>query len=344
MKSLVPRPSWTLGIAVSLVALMSACATAPTELAQAREAYNEVENSPAAEYAPADVQTASEALAAAERAFKAEGDDEVTRALAYRALRKAQIAMVKSEIFLATQATEEGRKQLLAEGTEARKSLGKALDRSESELAAANQLAAMTESELEAERERLAELESEFQTQVQEGELTEQELAARKQELAVAQTELENERKQREDAERRLKETRAELEKIAKIKEDANQLVITLTGEVLFELGKAELRQTAQRRLDQVAEMLLAQRNASIRVEGHTDSQGAEDANRDLSLRRAQAVTGYLQSKGIAGDRLEAVGKGETSPVGSNDNASGRANNRRVEIIVDKQNGASASR
>ena len=71
-----------------------------------------------------------------------------------------------------------------------------------------------------------------------------------------------------------------------------------------------------------------------VTIEGHTDSQGADDANRALSQRRADAVRRVLEEAGVAGSRMRATGKGESAPVADNASAAGRALNRRVEIIV----------
>jgi outer membrane protein OmpA-like peptidoglycan-associated protein len=71
-----------------------------------------------------------------------------------------------------------------------------------------------------------------------------------------------------------------------------------------------------------------------IVVEGHTDSKGGEAANRALSQSRADSVRVFLIQQGVPADRITAVGKGEDEPIASNKTAEGRANNRRVEIIV----------
>jgi outer membrane protein OmpA-like peptidoglycan-associated protein len=69
-------------------------------------------------------------------------------------------------------------------------------------------------------------------------------------------------------------------------------------------------------------------------VEGYTDSQGSVASNQDLSQRRAQSVRDYLVSRGIAGDRITGQGFGPGRPIADNASAEGRANNRRVEIVV----------
>jgi OOP family OmpA-OmpF porin len=69
-------------------------------------------------------------------------------------------------------------------------------------------------------------------------------------------------------------------------------------------------------------------------IEGHTDSQGNDQANLALSQARAEAVRQYLVGRGVAQDKVRAVGRGEQQPVATNDSPEGRANNRRVEIVV----------
>jgi len=125
------------------------------------------------------------------------------------------------------------------------------------------------------------------------------------------------------------------LAKIAQVKEEARGMVITLSGQVLFVTGKAELLPSAQDQLTLVAKALQDQGEIKpIVVEGYTDSVGSESNNMKLSQDRANAVRSFLVGKGLPSDKLTAVGKGKSSPVASNDTADGRANNRRVEIVV----------
>lgn len=125
------------------------------------------------------------------------------------------------------------------------------------------------------------------------------------------------------------------LAKIAQVKEEARGMVITLSGQVLFVTGKAELLPAAQDQLSAVAKALQDQGELRpIVVEGHTDSVGSDSNNMKLSQDRANAVRTFLVSKGLPSDKLTAVGKGKSSPIASNDTPDGRANNRRVEIVV----------
>jgi outer membrane protein OmpA-like peptidoglycan-associated protein len=112
-------------------------------------------------------------------------------------------------------------------------------------------------------------------------------------------------------------------------------MVITLSGSVLFASAKSDLLPEAQLRLNDVANALIKEDPLSkMVVEGHTDSQGAPAYNQDLSQHRAQAVRDYLVGRGIAGDRISAQGFGPTRSIADNNSAEGRANNRRVEIVV----------
>jgi len=153
--------------------------------------------------------------------------------------------------------------------------------------------------------------------------------------LAQTQTGLAKETDARKAAEARAARAMESLAKIAQIKDEARGMVITLSGQVLFVTGKAELLPAAQDQLSQVAQALQDQGDLKpVVVEGYTDSVGSATANMKLSQDRANAVRNYLVSKGLSADKLTAVGKGATSPVASNDTADGRANNRRVEIVV----------
>ncbi len=153
--------------------------------------------------------------------------------------------------------------------------------------------------------------------------------------LAQTQTGLAQETDARKAAEARAARAMESLAKIAQVKEEARGMVITLSGQVLFVTGKAELLPAAQDQLGQVAKALQDQGEIKpIVVEGYTDSVGSDSNNMTLSQARAEAVRSYLVSKGLPSDKLTAVGKGKSNPVAANDTADGRANNRRVEIIV----------
>jgi outer membrane protein OmpA-like peptidoglycan-associated protein len=115
-------------------------------------------------------------------------------------------------------------------------------------------------------------------------------------------------------------------------------LVLTL-GDVLFDTNESTLKPGAEVTMDRLAEFLRNNPERRLMVEGHTDSRGAEDYNQALSEERANAVTEALVERGIPSDRLRPVGLGEAYPVASNDSPAGMQQNRRVEIVISKQDG-----
>jgi outer membrane protein OmpA-like peptidoglycan-associated protein len=121
---------------------------------------------------------------------------------------------------------------------------------------------------------------------------------------------------------------------MASVKEEARGMVITLNGSVLFTTAKHELLPIAKSKLDEVAAALKEQGFKKIVIEGHTDGRGVARDNETLSLARATAVKEHLVSRGLDGAAIEAVGLAATRPIATNDTPEGRANNRRVELIV----------
>ncbi len=109
-------------------------------------------------------------------------------------------------------------------------------------------------------------------------------------------------------------------------------MVLTL-GDVLFDTGLATLKPGAYTTIDRLATVLKQSPDRKVMIEGHTDSVGGDDYNRQLSERRAAAVQTALLERGVTSNQITAVGKGETFPVAGNDNASGRQQNRRVEMV-----------
>lgn len=110
-------------------------------------------------------------------------------------------------------------------------------------------------------------------------------------------------------------------------------LVVTL-GDVLFDTGRANLKNASSSHLDKLAVFLNAYPERTAQIEGHTDDVGSDAANTLLSQRRADTVKAYLVAQGVAGKQLQASGKGESSPIASNASVEGRQQNRRVEVII----------
>lgn len=108
--------------------------------------------------------------------------------------------------------------------------------------------------------------------------------------------------------------------------------VLTLDN-VLFKTGEAGLMPGAQRAIGQLVGFLNNHPETKISVEGHTDNTGSESSNMMLSQKRAESVASALMARGISPDRITTKGFGEMYPVANNDSASGRQENRRVEIV-----------
>ncbi|MDB2465838.1 OmpA family protein [Planktomarina temperata] len=113
-----------------------------------------------------------------------------------------------------------------------------------------------------------------------------------------------------------------------------SELIVTMPQDILFALDSAAVRSDLRRDLGVVAGNLQAYPNSTISIEGHTDNTGTANYNRILSQRRANAVADILVNNGVPPARLYAVGRGENEPVTSNLSATGRAQNRRVEIVI----------
>ena len=119
-----------------------------------------------------------------------------------------------------------------------------------------------------------------------------------------------------------------------KIVNTGNELIVTLPQDILFATDSADVGYALQSDLRAVAQNLRDYPNSVIEVVGHTDNVGDADYNQSLSRRRAASVASVLISNGVPTSRVVTIGYGEDRPVASNLNASGRQQNRRVEIII----------
>ena len=113
-----------------------------------------------------------------------------------------------------------------------------------------------------------------------------------------------------------------------------NLLLVHFDSDVLFSIDSAVLSDSARGTLDEVAGVFLEHPKTAIISQGHTDSTGSEEHNQDLSERRARAVANYLVGQGIDDSRITSMGYGEGHPVASNESASGRQANRRVDLLL----------
>lgn len=129
-----------------------------------------------------------------------------------------------------------------------------------------------------------------------------------------------------------------QIEGIDVARTDDDELRVTVRNEILFDFDSSALRSSSRDELREMAEVFNKYRDTTIAVNGHTDSKGTTTYNQRLSQRRANAVSNYLDDLGISGSRIDASGYGESQPKSSNSSASGRQQNRRVEIFVRANN------
>ncbi len=161
-------------------------------------------------------------------------------------------------------------------------------------------------------------------------------LTSTKSNLEKTQDQLAREKAAREAAEKAAALAMADLNRLAAVKQEPRGMVITLSGGVLFASNESTLLPAAILKLNEVADALIkGNPDANMTVEGHTDSQGQRQYNMDLGQKRADAVKAQLVARGVAADRIKSVGVGPDRPIADNKSAEGRANNRRVEIVVE---------
>jgi OmpA-OmpF porin, OOP family len=146
---------------------------------------------------------------------------------------------------------------------------------------------------------------------------------------------------QAQSAEERAKALERELADLKGKKTDRG-VVVTL-GDVLFDTGKATLKPGAYSMIDRLATVLKEDPQRKVLIEGHTDSVGSDEYNQDLSQRRASSVQAALFERGVEASQISTIGKGETTPVASNDSPVGRQQNRRVELVFQEDRSKVAS-
>jgi len=298
---------WNIGtLVLSCLPLLlgASCATVqpPSELLAARAEYQKASDSSTAKVNPAGLHEAKNSLDNANKSFEQDPKSEYTRDISYVALRKVQLAVAQAHI-------ESANLEKAQAGLDKQKTTEVALAQSETRL-----------SNSEEQRRQGAE-----------------QLSRSDQALQTSGQQLDAEKQARQNAERQAEEATANLTKIALVKQEQRGLVITLSGSILFTSGQSHLLANARPKLDEVALALQKAEGNNFIVEGYTDSVGSESRNQDLSTRRASTVRDYLVDRGVSSERIKAVGFGKSKPIAENSTAEGRANNRRVEIVIQRR-------
>ncbi len=320
----------TLLIALTAAALLSACATTPEmneDLAAVQQRLDVVENDDSIQrYAAEEVDEARSAVERAARDWEENGATPRFEHYLYVAERLLDIAETQASVErIGVEARElsEERERLRLEARVTRAELAEMAARARAvESEAEAQAAAAVALRERAERERA---------------MTEREQAERERRLAEerrAEAEIEA-RAAREEAEQ-AREQLAELRnQFAELQAEQTERGLLLTlRDVLFDFNEADLKSGAQRQMAELATYLQTYSDRPIRIEGFTDSTGSDEYNQALSERRAESVQAALVSNGVDPDRIVTQGYGEQYPVAGNDTDTGRAQNRRVEIII----------
>lgn len=157
-------------------------------------------------------------------------------------------------------------------------------------------------------------------------------LSMRTAEADTAQRQLAQSRQEVQRSDARVSSLEAELREL-NAKETPRGMVVTVGG-VLFRTGQSQLLPASASNITKLADFMKRNPERTASIEGHTDSVGNANSNRMLSEQRAQAVMTALMRMGVPADRLSTQGFGEDNPIASNDNATGRQMNRRVEVVI----------
>lgn len=294
-----------LALAPAAAVLLAACVSVPVTnpgLDEARALYGRAAgDADVARSAPLELRSAQQALTRAEAALKSGEDMATVEHYAYLARQRSATALQAGEIAMAEQA-------VAASGSERDRILMQARSR-EADKALS-----------QAEQERAASERARMQAQASSADAEAARKAAAAQ-LAAAQS-----------AEAKADRLQSQLSAL-EAKQTERGMVLTL-GDVLFDTGQAELKPGAFSTIDRLASFMRENPERTLAVEGYTDSVGGEAYNLSLSQRRADAVRAALLARGVDGARITTSGLGKASPVASNDTASGRQRNRRVEIVI----------
>lgn len=325
-------------MAMAIAAALVACASAPTsnpKLDEARSAYNRAAADPQlVRSAPVELRQAQEALAKSEAALRIGDDMAEVEHFAYLARQRTEVARLAGVIAQADAAVVASRAERDRILIDARTNEAQ-VQRDSAERA---RLAAVTERDAAEAARRQAEaarLQAEASRTQADASRIQAEAARRtaQEQLAAAEA-----ARQQAEAER-ARATSLEAQMAALQAKQTNRGMVLTLGDVLFDTGLATLKPGAMRTVDQLADFLKSNAERKVLVEGHTDSVGSDSFNRELSERRAQALSQALVERQVAADRIEVSGLGELYPVADNGNAAGRQQNRRVEVIFSDANG-----
>lgn len=336
----------------------------PLSLLEARNAVRIAKSVGADEFAASAFQNAQQSLNQAEDYYQRKQNTksidtvaraavqsaETARVTAYRAEQRAHMERERAEL---AQRVEDARSRSDEAAAQAAQSQQQALQaqqarqQAEAQAQQAQQQAqqeALQRQQLEAQQQVAAQQSAQAQADAerarQQAQLEAQQRAAAEQNAQQAQLQAQQAQQQAQQAQQQVAQTRAQLlsqlNQVLETRDTARGLIVSMP-DVLFDTGKADLKPGARERLARVTGILIAYPDMHVEVDGYTDSTGTPDFNQQLSQQRAASVRDYMTSQGVPAGSITAQGFGQDNPVASNDTASGRQQNRRVELVVTGQ-------
>jgi len=312
----------------------------PLEVYEARNAIDIARSRDADKYAPEIFTKAEASLKMTENALAKKADKKTLASTARQAVqfsedaralavqRQEEERVAKEREAAAAMAKAEAEAKAAAEAAEA-KAKADAEAQRQAELAAAKEAALRAEAQRQADLAAAKEAAMKAEAQHQ-AELAAAKEAALREKEEAAKADAERARKAAEELRAQLLE---QFNRILETRDTPRGLVVNM-GDVLFDVGKYDLRPEAREKLAKLSGIVLAHPGLRLEVEGHTDNTGSDELNQTLSERRAETVRGYLVDQGLAGDGVTSKGFGKAMPVADNGTPAGRQKNRRVEIIV----------
>ncbi len=336
----------------------------PLSLLEARNAVRIAKSADADQYAPDAYKNAQQSLNQAEDYYQrkqstksidtvaraAVQSAETARVTAYRAERQAHLERERTQQAQRVEDARARAEQATAQANQAQQDSLQAQQARQQAEAQAEQAQQQAQQEtqqrqqLEAQQQAAAQQSAQAQAEAdrarQQAQLEAQQRAAAEQNAQQAQLQAQQAQQQAQQAQQQVAQTRAQLlsqlNQVLETRDTARGLIVSMP-DVLFDTGKADLKPGARERLAKVTGILIAYPDIHVEVDGYTDSTGTPDINQQLSQERASAVRDYMTTQGVPAGSIAAQGFGQDNPVASNDTASGRQQNRRVELVVTGQ-------
>ena len=298
----------------------------PLDLLEARNAVRIAKDAGADKYAPQELQKAQDSLNRAEDYYRRKQGSGPIGTVAREAVQTAEEARV-----MTIKREEEEHAELERKAAADREAQAQA--QAQAQQAAAAQAQAQAEQSA-AQAAQAQQAQQQAEQARQQAELAQQQAAQQAQQAELARQQADQARQQAENDKAQMRARMLQqLNQVLQTRDTARGLIVNMP-DVLFDTGKADLKGSARERLAKVAGILIAYPDIHVEIDGYTDSTGSLEFNERLSQQRADAVRSYLGSQGVNSSTITTQGFGPSNPIASNETASGRQQNRRVEMVV----------